>query len=83
VIGGQKVFAFTVAALRNDVGMLAKQQNILDRSGFARGDDALLQRPRFGVADQVQVDNQAVIQHNSVFFAGRSSAAPCKLDLKR
>jgi hypothetical protein len=56
IFGGEKIFAFSVATLGDDVGVLAEEQDILDRAGFAGGDETFLQGPRFGVADQAQVD---------------------------
>jgi hypothetical protein len=39
--------------------MLAQQQHVFDSAGFARCHDALLQRVRFRVADEAEIDGKA------------------------
>jgi len=68
----QQILAFGVPPERDHVRMLAKQQHVLDRVSLARRDEAFLQFPRFRVADQTQIHDQAFIQHRPSFFVGRS-----------
>jgi hypothetical protein len=41
--GSEKISLAGVAAERENVGMLADEENVVDGAGFARGDDALLE----------------------------------------
>jgi hypothetical protein len=52
------MLALPVSALRNHVRMLTKKQDILNGIRFPRGDNALLHRVCFGVADKSQIDGQ-------------------------
>jgi hypothetical protein len=54
------MFALAVAALRDDMRMLAEQENVFDGARFARGDDAFLQRVRFGVTDETEIYRETV-----------------------
>jgi hypothetical protein len=56
MLAHEQVFSLSVAALGDDMGMLAEQKDIFDGLGFSRGDDAPLQRVRFRVTDQPQLD---------------------------
>jgi hypothetical protein len=51
VLAYKQMLTLSVAALRNNVRMLAKQQNIFDGVRFSRGDKALLQRVRVSVSN--------------------------------
>src|SRR5438309_1604134 len=66
VLGSEQVLSLPVPPLRDDVRVLAKQQNIFDCIGFPRRDQALLQRPRLRVAHQSEVDHLAVFHHSPV-----------------
>src|SRR5262249_25129252 len=50
-LAGQQVLALAVSALGDDMRILAKQQDVFDRAGFAHRNDALLQRVRVGIPD--------------------------------
>jgi len=56
----QQMLALAVAPLRDDVGMFAEQQHIIDGAGLARGHDAFLQSIRFGVVDETEIGDKAV-----------------------
>ncbi len=58
IFGGEKIFAFAVAAESDDVGMLAEEKNVIDGAGFASGDDALLQGVGVGEGDETEVDDE-------------------------
>jgi hypothetical protein len=58
----QQILALPVSPQRNHMGMLAEQKHILNRAGFSRGNNALLQGVRFRVSHQSKVDNVARIQ---------------------
>src|SRR5258706_15277589 len=53
------MLALTIASLGDHVRMLAEQQHVFDSAGFARRHDALLQRVRFRVADEAEIDGKA------------------------
>ena len=67
------MLGLSVSTLRNHVPMLAKEQHVLNRIRFSCGDNALLQRVRFRVADQPQVNSKTVFPHCTKFSLCRRS----------
>jgi hypothetical protein len=52
VVSGEEIFFFAVAAQGDYVGMLAEEQDVGDRAGFAGCDELTLQRASLGVGQE-------------------------------
>src|SRR5215472_6592903 len=64
MLAHEQVFSLSVAALGDDVGMLAEQKNIFDGLDFSGADDTPLQRVRFRVTNEPQRDLQSFLHRN-------------------
>jgi hypothetical protein len=58
IFGSEKIFLAGVAAKREDVGMLAEEENVVDGAGFTRGDDSLLKGVGVGPGEEAEVGDE-------------------------
>jgi hypothetical protein len=58
IFGGEEIFLAGAAAECQDVGMLAKEEDVVDGPGFARGDEALLEGVCVGPGEETEVGDE-------------------------
>jgi hypothetical protein len=58
IFGGEKIFLAGVAAEREDMWMLAEEEDVVDGADLAGGDDALLEGVGVGPGEEAEVGDE-------------------------